>query len=257
MITSLQTSESFHSLRASQSLSFSSPPVTSLSPLQMPHQRRDSASTTVLFIFGWVLPFQHCFFFFLSPLLPFYLIRGGLIIFPKLKVGQIVCGSRWLLVDKGASVNGGYNWGIINNSILCVFSSSCLCPSSLDVVQWPRRCSAKGLSGSPWPSMWVSLWESWWPSSLQGECQVKDTPHFIRTGLPLTVIAMPKHPLLISFFVGCILQVGFCNYQLISLSLKYGSNDCLVNLCQRCSVYTDNKQRQADNMCSYWHNVAE
>lgn len=64
--------------------------------------------------------------------------------------------------------------GIIkNNKPLCLHPLCfCLCPSSSDVVQWPRRCWVKGLLGSPWPSTLVSLWESWWLCTWQGECQV-------------------------------------------------------------------------------------
>lgn len=115
-----------------------------------------------------------------------------------LRAGQIVCGSRRLLLDKGASVNGGCNWNNLKKKkkSFCLHplcSCSCLCPSSLDVVQWPRRCWVKGLLGSLWPSTLASLWESWWLCTWRGECQVKRST---LTHTQLTCVTIINHPLL-------------------------------------------------------------
>lgn len=125
-----------------------------------------------------------------------YLISGGFIIFPYSKLDKLsvaVAGCWW---TRGLVLMSGIIGIIKNNESfylhpLCF--CSCLCPSSLDVVQWPRRCWVKGLSGSPWPSTLVSLWESWWPSTWPGECQVKSV--WTRTWTQLTVITTRNHPL--------------------------------------------------------------
>lgn len=144
-----------------------------MSPLQsvMPHQRSGVASTTALFLIFWTTALLSTLWITSA----FYLISGGFIIFPSSDLDKLyvaVGGCCWTrgLVLMAAII------GIIKNNEsfylhpLCF--CSCLCPSSLDVVQWPRRCWVKGLSGSPWPSTLVSLWESWWLFTWQGECQV-------------------------------------------------------------------------------------
>lgn len=114
--------------------------------------------------------------FCLNCVLLFYLIiegeRGGFIIFGQkncLWHAEAVGGQKRLVLMVGVI-------GIIkNNEVFSPFLTSsllCFCPSSLDVVQWPRRCWVKGLLESPWPSMWASLWESWWLCTLQEEFQV-------------------------------------------------------------------------------------
>ncbi len=117
---------------------------------------------------------QHFFFVWITSAL--YLISGGFIIFPTSKLDKlsVAVGGCWW--TRGLVLMAGIIGIITNNESfylhpLCFCSR--LCPSSLDVVQWPRRCWVKGLSGSHWPSMLVSPWESWWLFTWQGECQVK------------------------------------------------------------------------------------
>lgn len=153
-------------------------------PSVVPHQRSDAAlffSSSSSFI--WITS-------------AFYLISGGIHYFSGLdKLSVAVGGCCWTrgLVLMAAVI------GIIKKKkkkSFCLHplcSCSCLCPSSLDVVQWPRRCWVKGLLGSLWPSTLASLWESWWLCTWRGECQVKRST---LTHTQLTCVTIINHPLL-------------------------------------------------------------